>query len=231
MLQRRLKNWKLPFSETVVDMLVKEFKLENSLQLYHRISTEKIDIADVKRFLTAKFGENAEKTEKTVPEQIEASKKEASTEAEESLSIGEDIDNVTYKLAKCCNPIPGDRVFGFVTNDGTLSIHRVNCPNAKGMQQRYGYRIIKVKWNGMEGNTSQATIRIYGRDVMGLLGKITKVVSEDLQVNMKNLNFNTDKDGFFEGRIVLQITDAEALEFLMDKIRSIEGIMEVIRID
>ena len=231
MLQRRLKNWKLPFSETVVDMLVKEFKLENSLQLYHKISTGKIDIADVKHFLTTKFGENAEKTEKPVPEQIETSKKEAPIEAEESLSIGEDIGNVTYKLAKCCNPIPGDRVFGFVTNDGTLSIHRVNCPNAKGLQQRYGYRIIKVKWNGMEGNTSQATIRIYGRDVMGLLGKITKVVSEDLQVNMKNIVFNSDKEGYFEGKIVLQITDVEALEFLMEKIRSIEGIMEVIRID
>ncbi len=231
MLQRRLKNWKLPFSETVVDMLVKEFKLENSLQLYHQISTEKIDIADVKHFLTAKFGESVEKAEKSVPEQIETSRKDVANEAEESLSIGEDIDNVTYKLAKCCNPIPGDHVFGFVTNDGTLSIHRVNCPNAKGMQQRYGYRIIKVKWNGIEDNGSQATIRIYGRDVMGLLGKITKVVSDDLQVNMKNINFNSDKEGFFEGRIVLQITDVEALEFLMEKIRSIEGIIEVYRID
>ena len=231
MLQRRLKNWKLPFSETVVDMLVKEYKLENSLQLYHQISTEKIDITDVKRFLTSKFGENAEKTEKTVPEQIETSKKEALGDAEESLSIGEDIGNVTYKLAKCCNPIPGDRVFGFVTNDGTLSIHRVNCPNAKGMQQRYGYRIIKVKWNGMEGNSSQATIRIYGRDVMGLLGKITKVISEDLEVNMKNIVFNSDKEGYFEGRIVLQINDVEALEQLITKIKAIDGIMEVVRID
>jgi GTP pyrophosphokinase len=231
MLQRRLKNWKLPFSETVVDMLVKEYKLENSLQLYHQISTEKIDITDVKRFLTSKFGENAEKTEKTVPEQIETSKKEALNDAEESLSIGEDIGNVTYKLAKCCNPIPGDRVFGFVTNDGTLSIHRVNCPNAKGMQQRYGYRIIKVKWNGMEGNSSQATIRIYGRDVMGLLGKITKVISEDLEVNMKNIVFNSDKEGYFEGRIVLQINDVEALEQLITKIKAIDGIMEVVRID
>ena len=230
-LQRRLKNWKLPFSETVVDMLVKEFKLENSLQLYHQISTEKIDIADVKRFLTSKFGENAEKTERVVPEQIEATKKEVAAEAEESLSIGEDIDNVTYKLAKCCNPIPGDRVFGFVTNDGTLSIHRVNCPNAKGMQQRYGYRIIKVKWNGMEGNTSQATIRIYGRDVMGLLGKITKVISEDLEVNMKNIVFNSDKEGYFDGKIVLQISDVEALEQLIAKIKAIDGIMEVVRID
>ena len=231
MLQRRLKNWKLPFSETVVDMLVKEFKLENSLQLYHKISTEKIDIADVKRFLMLKFGENAEKSEKLVPEQIEATKKEHQSDVEESLSVGEDIDNVTYKLAKCCNPIPGDHVFGFVTNDGTLSIHRVNCPNAKGLQQRYGYRIIKVKWNGIDEQCSQATIRIHGRDVLGLLGKITKVISEDLQVNMKNIVFNSDKEGFFEGKIVLQIADVEALEQLMSRIKAIDGIMEIVRID
>ncbi|MBR0540534.1 MAG: bifunctional (p)ppGpp synthetase/guanosine-3',5'-bis(diphosphate) 3'-pyrophosphohydrolase [Bacteroidales bacterium] len=229
MLQRRLKNWKLPFSETVVDMLVKEYKLENSLQLYHQISTEKIDIADVKRFLTSKFGESTEKTEKSLPEQIET-KKELQAEGEESLCIGEDIDNVTYKLAKCCNPIPGDHVFGFVTSDGTISIHRVNCPNAKSLQQRYGYRIINVKWNGIE-TESQATIRIYGRDVIGLLGKITKVISEDLEVNMKNIIFNSDKEGFFEGKIVLQISDVEALEQLVDRIKTIEGIMEVVRID
>jgi GTP pyrophosphokinase len=231
MLQRRLKNWKLPFTETIVDMLVKEFKVDNSLQLYHQISTEKIDIAAVKHFLTSKLGEDNEKSEKSAPEPIESLKKEQNMEGEESLTIGEDIGNVTYKMARCCNPIPGDRVFGFVTNEGTLSIHRINCPNAKSMQQRYGYRIIKVRWNGMEGNVSQATIRIYGRDVMGLLGKITKVVSEDLQVNMKNINFNSDKEGFFEGRIVLQIADVMALEQLMDKIRTVEGVMEVIRID
>ena len=231
MLQRRLKNWKLPFSETVVDMLVKEFKLENSLQLYHQISTEKIDLADVKHILTSKFGENAEKTEKPVPELIETGKKEMQAEAAEALSIGEDIDNVTYKLAKCCNPIPGDHVFGFVTNEGTISIHRTNCPNAKSMQQRYGYRIINVKWNGIEEQGSQATIRIFGRDVMGLLGKITKVVSEDSELNMKNIVFNSDKEGYFEGKIVLQISDVEALELLMNKIKAIDGIMEVARID
>jgi GTP pyrophosphokinase len=231
MLQRRLKNWKLPFSETVVEMLVKEFKLENSLQLYHKISTEKIDIAAVKHFLTSKLGESGERSEKLVPEQIASSKKDNAAEPEECLSIGEDIDNVTYKLAKCCNPIPGDKVFGFVTSDGTISIHRINCPNAKSLQQRYGYRIIKVKWCGMESGGSQATVSIYGRDVMGLLGKITKVISEDLQVNMKNIVFNSDKEGFFEGKIVLQITDAESLEQLMNKIKAIDGIIDVVRID
>lgn len=231
LLQRRLKNWKLPFSEAVVEMLVKEFKLENALQLYHQISTEKIDITAVKHFLDMKFGESTEKSEKPLPELVEPSKKEMTAETEESLSIGEDIDNVTYKLAKCCNPIPGDKVFGFVTSDGTISIHRVNCPNAKSLQQRYGYRIIKVKWNGMENDTMQATIRIYGRDVMGLLGKITKVISDDLEVNMRNIVFNTDKDGFFEGKIVLQITDAEALELLMGRIKAIDGVMDVVRLD
>ena len=231
LLQRRLKNWKLPFSEAVVEMLVKEFKLENALQLYHQISTEKIDITAVKHFLDMKFGGSTEKSEKPLPELVEPSKKEMTAETEESLSIGEDIDNVTYKLAKCCNPIPGDKVSGFVTSDGTISIHRVNCPNAKSLQQRYGYRIIKVKWNGMENDTMQATIRIYGRDVMGLLGKITKVISDDLEVNMRNIVFNTDKDGFFEGKIVLQITDAEALELLMGRIKAIDGVMDVVRLD
>jgi len=230
LLHRRLKNWKLPDNEMVIDMLVKEFKLENSLQLYHQISTGKIDLAAVKHFLNSKFGEAAEKVERSVPELIGSGKKDSS-EPEECLSIGEDIDNVTYKLAKCCNPIPGDRVFGFVTSDGTISIHRVNCPNANSLQQRYGYRIINVKWCGMESEGSQATISLNGRDVLGLMGKITKVISEDLQVNMKNIVFNTDKDGFFQGRIVLQIASVDALNLLMEKIKAIDGIIDVIRID
>ncbi len=88
-----------------------------------------------------------------------------------------------------------------------------------------------MKWNGIESNGSQATIRIYGRDVMGLLGKITKVISDDLEVNMKNIVFNSDKEGYFEGKIVLQISDVEALEQLIVRIKAIDGIMEVVRID
>ena len=230
MLQRRLKNWKFPVTEEVVEMLVKEFKVENSLQLYHQIATEKIDLADVKKFLSEKFEEHPEKSEKITPELIEAGGKDHHAEGE-CLSIGEDIDNVNYKLAKCCNPIPGDKVFGFVTNDGNITLHRVNCPNAQSLQQRYGYRIINVKWNGIESGISQATIHVKGRDVMGLLGKITKVISEDLEVNMKNIAFNSDKEGYFDGKIVLQVPDIEILERLMEKLRAVDGIVEVVRID
>ena len=230
LLFRRLKNWKLPVTEDVVEQLVKEFKVENSLQLYHRIATEKIDLADVKHFLETQQGPKAEREERPLVEQSET-KKEDVQDNGESLSIGEDIKNVKYKLAKCCNPIPGDKVFGFVTNEGNITIHRVNCPNAKSLQERYGYRIIKVRWNGIENGVSRATIRIYGNNLHGLLGKITKVVSEDMQVDMKNVSFNADKEGYFEGKMVLQIADIESLEQLMDRIRAIEGILEVIRID
>ena len=228
MLHRRLKNWKIPTTEDVIDLLVKNFKTENSLQLYHKIATEQISLADVKRFLSTEMGPKEERTEKPV-DQVETVKKESVEE--ESLSIGEDIKNVNYKLAKCCNPIPGDKVFGFVTNEGNITIHRVNCPNAKSLQDRYGYRIIKVRWNGIEDGVSQATIRIYGSNKQGLLGKITKVISEDLQVDMKNALFSTDKKGFFEGKITIQIPDIESLEQLMDRIRAIEGITEVVRVD
>ena len=118
-----------------------------------------------------------------------------------------------------------------VDNDGNITIHRVNCPNAKQLQERYGYRIINVKWNGMKNGVSQATLWIQGNNVQGLLGKITKVISEDMQVDMKNLTFNSDKNGFAEGKVVLQIPDVEALEQLMSRIRGIDGVLEVVRID
>ena len=231
MLFRRLKNWKLPMTEDVIEQLVKEFKAENTLQLYHRIATEKIDLADVKHFLETQQEAKAEREDKPTQDQSEGFKKDNGTENEECLSIGKDIKNVRYKLAKCCNPIPGDKVFGFVTNEGNITIHRVNCPNAKSLQDRYGYRIINVRWTGIGEDVSQATIRVYGNNKQGLLGKITKVVSEDMKVDMKNVSFNTDKDGCFEGKMVIQISDIESLELLMDRIRAIEGILEVVRID
>ena len=228
MLHRRLKNWKIPTTEDVIDLLVRTFKTENSLQLYHKIATEQISLADIKHFLTDEMDQKEERVEKPV-EQVETIKKESYEE--ECLSIGEDIKNVNYKLAKCCHPIPGDKVFGFVTNEGNITIHRVNCPNAKSLQDRYGYRIIKVRWNGIENGVSQATIMIIGENKQGLLGKITKVISEDMQVDMQNAMFNTNKKGLFEGKIVVQIPDIESLEKLMDRIKGVDGITEVVRVD
>ena len=144
MLHRRLKNWKINDNEMVIESLVKKFKTENALQLYHKIATEKIDLAAIKHFLSEELAQQGERLERNEP--VEMEKKENLHEGGESLSIGEDIDNVNFKLAKCCNPVPGEEVFGFVTNEGNITIHRVNCPNAKSLMERYGYRIINVKF-------------------------------------------------------------------------------------
>ena len=231
LLHRRLKNWKIPVTEDVIDQLVREFKTENALQLYHKIALEKIDLADVKHFLSKEFDPHGERAEHQPQEPVETSKKETVAENDEGLSIGEDIGNVNYKLAKCCNPIPGDKVFGFVTNEGNITIHRVNCPNAKRLQERYGYRIINVRWKGFDNGVSLVTLWIHGNNEQGLLGRITKVISEDMQVDMKNLTFNADRNGFAEGKVVLQIPDVEALEQLISRIKGIEGVLEVVRID
>ncbi len=144
MLHRRLKNWKIAVNETLIESLVKKFKTENALQLYHKIATEKIDLAAIKHFLSEELAQPVERMEKAEPAETE--RKEVNHEGGESLSIGEDIDNVNFKLAKCCNPVPGEKVFGFVTNEGNITIHRVDCPNAKSLMERYGYRIINVKF-------------------------------------------------------------------------------------
>lgn len=230
-LQRRLKNWKLPDNEEIITMLVKEYKLENSLQLYNKIALEEIELSDIKKFLTEELAEKDEKPEKQDKEVVETFQKSNVEAGDECLSIGEDISNVNYKLAKCCNPIPGEPVFGFVTTEGNMTIHRINCPNAKSLRERYGYRIIKVKWNGMEDGMPCATIRIMGEDVMGLLGKITKVISDDLKVNMKHIALNSYKEGLFDGKIVVQVLDMETLDHLMVKLKAIEGVTEVIRLD
>lgn len=227
LLLRRLKNWKIPFSDETISQLVKEYKLENALQLYHKISTEQIDLAAIKKILL----NDSDKDNKTskVGEHTDTVKKPHDTEQDNFLSIGDDIKNVNYKMAKCCNPLHGDDVFGFVTSEGVISIHRTNCPNAKSLQQRYGYRLMNVRWKKDQEQLSLTTLKIIGRDHIGLLRDITNVISSDLQVNMKNIALDsTDKDSF-EGKIVVEISDIEALNKLIGRIKEIKGIEEVMR--
>lgn len=227
LLLRRLKNWKIPFSDDTISQLVKEYKLENALQLYHKISIEQIDLVSIKKILL----NDSDKDNKTpkAGEPTEPIKKSHDNDQDNFLSIGDDIKNVNYKMAKCCNPLHGDDVFGFVTSEGVISIHRTNCPNAKSLQQRYGYRLMNVRWKKDQDQLSLTTLKIIGRDHIGLLRDITNVISSDLQVNMKNIALDsTDKDSF-EGKIVIEISDIEALNKLISRLKEIKGVDDVIR--
>lgn len=235
LLLRKLKNWKLVFNDDIINHLVRYYKKNTSTQLYHDISTEKIDLIELKKHLVSVAAE--EKTVSSRPTEIPA---EAASEpkmsakkggSDDYLVIDNSITNVNYRLAKCCNPIPGDGVFGFVTINSGITVHRSGCPNASRLYERYSYRFIPVKWKeSKESPVFLAAIRVSGQDTLGLVGEITKLISSDLKVNMRSIAFDTS-DGRSMGKIVLLIRDTEHLEQLMYRIGKVNGVEKVTRID
>ena len=150
---------------------------------------------------------------------------------DEDIFIGEGSDpNLDYKLAPCCNPLPGDAVFGFITINDGIKIHRNNCPNAKQLRSNYAYRILSAKWKSKKGNAFITGLEFTGIDIVGVVKELTTIISEEEEINMKSLNFDTN-DGVFEGEIMLYVFDKSHLEKLIKKLRNINGIEKVVRIE
>ena len=148
----------------------------------------------------------------------------------ELIIFGESSDKIQYALAKCCNPIPGDDVFGFVTLKDGIQIHRVNCPNAVKLLSNYAYRVVKAKWNNDHLISFLAGIKIKGTDELGLVNNITKVISSQLNINMRSISFDTE-DGIFDGTIMVYVHDAKHLSHLIDNLMKVKGVTSVTRID
>lgn len=230
-LQRKLKNWKLVFNDDVINHLVKHYKYKNSLELYHQIATEKIDIIEIKKHLISLLDDEKPTPKFDNPELAADKQPLKQSGSEDFLIIDDSISNVNYKLARCCNPIPGDAVFGFVTINTGITIHRLHCPNAARLKDKYPYRFLNVKWKQSIDNPSfNSAIRVSGKDTVGLVGEITKLISSDLKVNMRSISFDT-RDGRFDGKIVLQIKDKDHLDQLIHRIGKVNGVERVARID
>lgn len=150
--------------------------------------------------------------------------------SEEMLVIGEGMDHFDYKISLCCNPIPGDEVFGFITIGDGIKIHKTNCPNAVDMMSRFAYRIVKARWTSQQEIAFLAGIKVTGIDEVGLVNKVTMLISGELNVNMRSISFDSD-DGIFEGKIMVYVHDTKHLTRLMSKIKSIDGVINVSRID
>ncbi len=150
--------------------------------------------------------------------------------SEEMLVIGEGMDHFDYKISPCCNPIPGDEVFGFITIGDGIKIHKTNCPNAVDMMSRFAYRIVKARWTSQQEIAFLAGIKVTGIDEVGLVNKVTMLISGELNVNMRSISFDSD-DGIFEGKIMVYVHDTKHLTRLMSKIKSIDGVINVSRID
>src|SRR5205085_9480916 len=146
------------------------------------------------------------------------------------LVIGDNLDKIDYKLSPCCNPIPGDDVFGFITINEGIKIHRVNCPNAIQLMSNYAYRIVKAKWTQQKEIAFLAGIKITGLDDVGVVNNITKVISNELKVNMRSISIDSN-EGLFEGTIMLFVHDTAHLDKLITKLQHVTGIYSVLRID
>ena len=226
LLMRRLKNWKMPETDEVVNLLVEEYNTETPTRLFQQIMTEEIDLAEIKRFLESVTDEKGELITRNKRSDNKEIADKLNTENEHTFILhGNKLDNFSYKKANCCMPMQDDSVFGFLTSSGNITIHRTNCPNAKSLHERFPYRIIKVNWENKD--KPKTSILVHGYDTQGLLGKITKIISDDLKVGIGNVSFTTGRNGLFDGKIALQTTDNKLLETIVNQIKKIDDILDV----
>jgi GTP pyrophosphokinase len=195
------------------------------------VATEKMELLQIKELLTSEEKPLESKPERIEEEALDRIVKTASKETGDFLVIDEKLANIDYKLAPCCNPILGDAIFGFVTISSGITIHRTNCPNAQQLLSKYGYRVVKARWNSDEkGAFFPVTLRITGMDDLGIVSNISDVISKDLQVNMRSISIESN-DGLFEGSITLFVKDTQHLEALIRKLKKVKGVLSIKRMD
>jgi len=229
-LLRKIKNWKIEYNDDSIRKLLKHYKLKLAQDLYYNISIGKIDTLEIKDILVEKKEESAKQLITELLSKDKVQDLEFSG-GDDYLVIDNNLKNVIYKLAPCCNPIFGDEIFGFVTISEGIKIHRTICPNAPQMIERYPYRFIKAKWQDTKKKSSfQATIRISGTDELGIVGQISHVISKDVAVQMRSINIDSN-NGAFDGTLRVFVNGLEHLDFLMNKLKSINGVIAVTRAD
>jgi GTP diphosphokinase / guanosine-3',5'-bis(diphosphate) 3'-diphosphatase len=237
-LERKLKQMRVPMTQDNIDKIVKHFKLQAPLDLYYDVAIGKIGQKELKSYVADQerglfsilknpFGRSRashpEKAEPVDPIRQQMKKKP------DTLLIGDSMENLTYTLSPCCNPIPGDDVFGFVTINEGIKIHRNNCPNAVQLMSKYAYRIVKAKWITNKSIAFLSGIKVKGIDNVGLLQNLTNIISSEYSINIRNIHIDTHA-GTFEGTVMLYIYDTQHLNNLINKLKKIKGIQSVSRI-
>ena len=198
------------------------------MELFYRASKGTLDLRELHE-----FGVNRSKYTGNFNHKQESSLEELVTIARGKsgmMVLGEDTQKIDYKLSSCCNPIPGDDVFGFITVGEGIKIHRTNCPNAIQLLSNYAFRIVKAKWTNKEMISFLAGIKIIGFDEVGIVNNITKIISNDMNVNMRSISFDSN-DGTFEGTIMVFVQDTHHMTELTENLKKVPGVLNVFRID
>jgi len=229
-LERKLKSLKITYNTDNILKLSYFFKLPSSQDVFYNVAKGLIDLKDLKEYAASEKNVEHRVPVESDTDQIQKLIKQVKTKESDILLIGEDLQKIDYKLSNCCNPIPGDDVFGFVTVSDGIKIHRTNCPNATKLMSSFGYRILKAKWTSQKQLAFLTGLQITGIDEVGLINNLTKVISNDFKVNMRSITMETD-EGIFNGKIMVYVNDKTHLEDLIQKIKEVKGISDVTRFD
>ncbi len=228
-LQKKLENLGTILSDNNALEVVSFYKTNSTLDLYYQIAIKNIDLSELKTFKISGHTIEAPKVLKPLHE-ADANKNLVPKKDTELVIFGESSDKFQYSLANCCKPIPGEDVFGFISATDGLKIHRINCPNATRLLSQYAHRVIKTKWAKHKEVAFLTGLRIIGMDDVGIINKITNIISGDLKINISGLSIES-KDGLFEGNIKLFVHDKEELEILITRLNTLEGIQSVERLE
>ncbi len=231
LLERRFKNRKLDLDESVLMKLIKKLGYKTVTDFYNAIASETLDINDtISAYDSLSERRSIEPAERISAEEfsLRQADGETDTSASDILIIGDNVKGLNYKMAKCCNPIYGDNVFGFVSAEGVIKIHRTDCPNAANIRAKSPYRIIDTRWSGKIGTQFAATLRIVGTDDIGIVTNITSIINKHSNVSLRNISVSS-QDGLFQGYVVVGISDTSSLEDLIKKIKTVKGVKDVRR--
>ena len=235
MLARKFKNRKIEQDESTMSHLIKKLGFKEASDFYRQLSEEKLDINDViEKYIEVRnhdINANAPQAARSAEEYSyeNNAEEELKSRNDDTLVIDKNLKGVDYSLAKCCHPIYGDPIFGFVTVNGGIKIHCQNCPNAPEMRKRFGYRIVKARWSGKGSSQYNITIRVVGNDDIGIVNNITSVISKEERIEMRSINIDS-YDGLFSGNLVVTVDDTSRLNSLLKKIRTVRGVKSVTRL-
>ena len=235
LLERRFKNRKLEIEESIMARTIKKMGYKENSDFYKDIAEEKIDPNSIIEKYIAERDHDLNVTNTTHPAasaaefEYENPTEEMMRQNDDVLVIDENLKGIDFELAHCCHPIYGDPIFGFVTVSKGIKVHRSDCPNAKELQRRFGYRIVKAKWSGKGTSKYAITLRIIGNDDIGIVSNITNIISKEDKLVMRGINISS-KDGLFSGNITVMIDDASRTEALIKKLSAVKGVKQVMRI-
>lgn len=228
-LLRRAKNRKIEIDEGALMKLVKKLGYKFTLDFFADLGSDRLDPGKILNTYVESTSHTGE-TDHISAEEFEIKPTEEVKAQSDVLVIGEkSINGLSYKFARCCNPIYGDDVFGFISSDGTVKIHKNSCPNAANIRSRYPYRVIRADWSGKSGTILPATLRVVGNDDIGIVTNITSIISHEQGVQLRNISIDSH-DGLFHGYLVIGVTDNRQLTTLVKKIKTVKGVKDVIRV-